>query len=796
MISCLLWLLVTPAIAGEAAARDVQEGMHPLLYSAPIRKGEYLGGRFLAALLLNALVLLGVQVGSVLAAYAPGVDPAIIGPFRPAAYLAAYLFIALPNAFVATTFQFGLAMVSGRSLASYAGSLALFFFTFPVPLILYFAVGAPRLALLMDPIGMMAIMNEMMTHWTIAEKNVRPFTLEGAMLWNRLLWLGIATATLAAGYLRFRFAHRAPAAPWNRLARWVACRVPRRAGAAPVRGAIPVPQAHPSFGPATHLRQMLAIARSSFQMIVTSVPGLFLLVGFPMFAVLVLVVESEHWGVPLLPRTGYILEKHITAPLTQFADFRVIVPLLILYFAGDLLWQERDAGLSETMDAMAVPEWALFLGKLLGLGLLLGLLMVSLTGAGLAAQLLRGYHDFQPMLYLTILFGLQLPEYLLFALLVLTVQAVVNHKHVGMLLSLLVYLCIIFAPFLGVEHNLLVYGSSPAWAYTDMRGFGGSIGPWLWFKLYWAAWALLLAVVARLLWVRGRESAVGARLRLARQRLTRATVGTATVAVGLILALGTFIFYNTNVLNEHLADDESVRRSAAYEQRYGQYEGIPQPQRSATSLQVEIYPDRGAATIRGSYRLVNRDEAPIARVHVEPASFVETAVSFDRAAQVVVADEVLGHFIYALEEPLQPGDGLTLTFDVRFEPRGFAHSGAEMAIVGNGSFFTGAALPVIGYQPRRELLGADERRQHGLPRQVTLPPPTDIDPRLAALSPATFEAIVGTDADQVAVAPGALRRTWEEAGRRYFHYGSEVPIKGLELFLRRLCGASRAVGRG
>jgi hypothetical protein len=39
-----------------------------------------------------------------------------------------------------------------------------------------------------------------------------------------------------------------------------------------------------------------------------------------------------------------------------------------------------------------------------------------------------------------------------------------------------------------------------------------------------------------------------------------------------------------------------------------------------------------------------------------------------------------------------------------------------------------------------------------------------------------FEAVVGTDEDQVAVAPGALRRTWTEAGRRYFHYSSDAPI--------------------
>ena len=42
--------------------------------------------------------------------------------------------------------------------------------------------------------------------------------------------------------------------------------------------------------------------------------------------------------------------------------------------------------------------------------------------------------------------------------------------------------------------------------------------------------------------------------------------------------------------------------------------------------------------------------------------------------------------------------------------------------------------------------------------------------------PINFEAIVGTSGDQVAVAPGLLRRTWTEGGRRYFHYVTDVPI--------------------
>ncbi|PLS82909.1 MAG: hypothetical protein CYG59_02705, partial [Chloroflexi bacterium] len=91
------------------------------------------------------------------------------------------------------------------------------------------------------------------------------------------------------------------------------------------------------------------------------------------------------------------------------------------------------------------------------------------------------------------------------------------------------------------------------------------------FKLYWAVWALLLAGVARLLRVRGRERDRGVRLELARRRFTRPTAWTAAAAVGLILTLGGFIFYNTNVLNEYFTASDIVERRAEYERRYGRY---------------------------------------------------------------------------------------------------------------------------------------------------------------------------------------------------------------------------------
>ena len=144
-------------------------------------------------------------------------------------------------------------------------------------------------------------------------------------------------------------------------------------------------------------------------------------------------------------------------------------------------------------------------------------------------------------------------------------------------------------PQLGiVRHHLLLYGTDPGWTYSDMNGFGPFLRPLVWFRLYWAAWALLLGVAAGLLVVRGRESGMRRRLRQARARFTGPVARAAGVACALILLLGGFIFYNTNVLNEYRTPDEAGAPQAQYEQRYARFADAPQPVIDDVELRVEI----------------------------------------------------------------------------------------------------------------------------------------------------------------------------------------------------------------
>jgi ABC-type transport system involved in multi-copper enzyme maturation permease subunit len=772
----IIWQFLAASVAGDAAARDLETRMHPLVYTTPITKAGYLGGRFAAALTLNIALLFALHAGILLSLLLPRSDPEVMGPWRPAGHLTAFFVIALPHAFIVTVFQFAAALRQRRALAAYIASVLLFVTALIVGTTLAQAFREETIAKLFDFIGPVNVMIEL-ERMTPLERNTRLVALGRMFLANRVVWVGIALAAMALTFRRFEFAHPA-------TREWRLPFTRRRTQPTPDASehresqAITVPPLQGTFGFATCALQTLALAWTSFRTIARSRIGLTLVgimaLGSAFF--------STEWflfleQIPLLPRTDEVLLFY--TPGLGYRTIWVIVPLLIVFHAGELIWQERDEGVSEIFDTSPVPEWSLFLGKFLGLGLVIGVWMAFFMAAAMLVQVYLGYPQFDFGLYLKALFGFQFADYLLFALLVLVVHAVVNQKYLGYGVALTAYGCIAFAGTLGIEHKLLIYASDTGWSYSPMRGFGPSVGPWLWFKLYWAAWAVLLAVTARLFLVRGKETSPAIRLRIARQRFTRATVGVAAAAMALAVAVGGFIYYNTNVLNAYRPAEAMAERLAEYERRYRQYDGLPQPRLTATNLRVEIFPARRVVEIRGSYRLVNEHATAIGAIHVAERWGLDTViVGLDRPATRTVEDRDFGHHVFTLERPLAPGESVRLDFEVHRRPRGFGITGIDPSVVANGTFFQNDWLPAVGYQPQRELSNASDRRLHGLPPRRRIP---SLEDNRAARDrvdggPIDFDAVLGIDEDQTALAPGTLRRTWTESGRRYFHYATDVPI--------------------
>jgi ABC-2 type transport system permease protein len=196
ILTSILWIIMAPAVAGSAAARDAQTRMQPLIDAAPISKADYLGGRFLAAFLMNALILLAVPLG-------------VLAPlFQPAAFLTSYGLLALPTAFIFTAVQFSVAALKRRAIVSYLGTV-LFFVTVGATGALVTNVLQMRtLGKLLDPTCRMNILVLMPDTMTPLEMNNVLIGGDPLIVANRLLWLCAGSAILLFTYSRFRFGHR------------------------------------------------------------------------------------------------------------------------------------------------------------------------------------------------------------------------------------------------------------------------------------------------------------------------------------------------------------------------------------------------------------------------------------------------------------------------------------------------------------------------------------------------------------------------------------------------------------
>jgi len=782
-------MLVTAGIFGDAASRDVQTRMHSLFYTSPLREAQYLGGRFLGGLLVNAILVMGVPLGLLAASLMPYMSAGKFGPVQLDAYVQTYVLILLPNVVVIGAFMFAAAAITRQALATYLGGIVLFLLG-TVAADFAGALDNGTLETLLDPFGGGAI-TLATQFWTPAEQNSRLIGWPAVMLLNRALWIGIAALAFALLVARFRFAHPGGAARrrWRRRA--VVDTAPDRL--APIH-AVQAPAARRAFGFGARVRQTIAIAARAWREIAATKAFLLILAGAMVFVFAAgWDVGSEMFGTSTWPVT------HLIAGTVLGSFLPPVMALLVAVLAGDLVWREREVGMGDIAAAAPVPNGVALLGRFLALVAMLVTLQLAFMGAGMILQALQGYTRFEVDVYLKLLFGIKLVDYVLLAALAMAVHVVVNNKYLGHLIVVVYFVSTMVSGLLGITHRMLVYGSDPGWIWSDLNGLAPFVSGIVWFKLYWAAWALLFALLASLFWVRGRELGPRRRLALARQRLQGGTLRTAAVALTLIVTLGGFVFYNTNVINDFRTPDEIAEESAEYERKYKRFDGAPSPTLFAARVNVELYPAERAARVRGTFRLVNRAGRAIDSIHVRPSMKVETrALSFDRRARLVVDDSVLRYRIYALDRPLAPGDSMVMTFEVEHRPRGFQNAGAPTDVTPNGAYLGSDWLPALGYGPGRELTDEQKRRELGLPPRRVPPSAGDVETRtgVKAEQLVDVETIIGTDPRQTAVTPGRLVREWTENGRRYFHYRTDQPIRYALAVLSAEYAVRRDTARG
>ncbi|UJH91660.1 hypothetical protein LZ575_02935 [Antarcticibacterium sp. 1MA-6-2] len=203
----------------------------------------------------------------------------------------------------------------------------------------------------LDPVGILGIVGAEMATWSVPEKNYRLVQPEGMFLLNKILWFFVAVGLLIFTYFRFSFAHPVTKSWFGRFKRKSKASSEISADTGIIRAAaISVPKVQQNFGFGTYISQTLTIAWASFKKIATHPLGLTLVGAIAIISAAFGDLIINEQGIQLLPTTQQVI-SYFTAPVSNIGSPWVIIPLLIMFFTGELIWLERDKGINDIADA-------------------------------------------------------------------------------------------------------------------------------------------------------------------------------------------------------------------------------------------------------------------------------------------------------------------------------------------------------------------------------------------------------------------------------------------------------------
>lgn len=766
-------ILFAAAFFNNAALRDFNNNFHEILFHLPIQKQDYFWGRFLGAWLLSTIPMLGIFPGAWLGAtiglLAGWVEADRIGPFYFETIWTNYLYFILPNMFFAGAIIFFLAHRFRNTIISFVGALAV--------IVAYFISGTlvsdienEELAAIVDVFAIRTY-GVYSRYFTPAERNTLSPSLEGIVLYNRLLWIGVGALISAISYALFSF--RQNASPGKATPE--EANVPKAAAR---------PTVVPSFGASLHVQQFLSFFKANFLSITKSV--VFKIVA--LFGILLLVVDLvegyELFGLQSYPVTYRIIES-IESSTGLF------MTIVVVFFSGELVWRDRMSHIHEVVNATPHSSFVSIFAKVLSLVSVAVVLQVIFVVMGVASQLLRGYTAVEIDVYVIHFLIDTLPGYVIFAAMFVFIQTLVSNRYVGYFIGIL--FVTVWSIVLRVwywESNMLIPGGTPSITYSDMNGFGPGLEGALWFNAYWLLFSVLLICLAGFLWPRSVVAGFREKWKVASANFYGAPRTFFFAVLVAWVAVASVLYYNTLVLNSYKSGKELELASVHYEQKYKKYENHPLPSVHSVVYHIDLWPEKRHIYVKADVWMLNKKDVAIDTLIFTLDDDWNTEITLD--GEPVFDDSELGFRMYRLHSALQPGDSMLVRFATSRLPKGFANSVGSTSVVANGSFVNNMEiLPMLGYSSNYELSDKNDRKKYGLPPKDRMPRLTHHCGSLCMRNYLTdgladwvmVECTISTAPDQIAIAPGSLLREWSENGRKYFHYKLDTPSQNFYSFM-------------
>ncbi|MEA5403326.1 M1 family aminopeptidase [Arcicella sp. DC2W] len=758
-----LSMIIASMIMGVPVLRDFQYDVTSLIYVNPISKKNYLLGRFLGSLVVLLFIFSGLLWGMMLGEFIPWNNPNEFLPFQFINYLQPFIWVVLPTLFFGAAVFFTTGALSKNLMVVYTQGVVIF-----VLFMITKGITNETFQALLDPFSLTTL-TKATKGWTVMDRNSLLIPMSGIMLLNKLFWIGLGILALSFGYIKFQLMVINERAVNKKQKQKVKPLV------------ITFTKSLPTVTPVFHIKAQFVQLLLNAWFHSLSILKLISFWAIILCCFIVILVNSvslgTSYGVDSYPTTYFIIEE-----LREMSIYFFMI--ILVFYSGEIIWKEKDVKLNLIHDATPLSSFVNMSSRFLGLLFVYAIVMLSLIVAGVLFQTLNGYYRYELDVYFFGFFLELFPFLALYTFAAMFFQALTGNKFVGMLATIAFAIINVAVGVFGFEHTLLNFGGHSLASYSDMNGYGHFLNAYLWVKIYWVLFGLLLLIFASVLMVKGTETGLSKRWTSGLKQTGKSLRIFCLLCLMLFISIGAYIFYNTNVLNEFWTKGEQDNFRAGYEKTLKQFEYIPQPKITAIKLKVELFPSQRAYHIIGYYIVTNTSPLPIREIHVQKLmeSNVElTDVTFDRSVTTNNKYKKYHYTIYQLSQPLAPGDTMKMNFKQTLEPRGFETNNADIDVVYNGTFFDNAVLPSFDYQKKYEMQDEDNRNDFELAPRLQKAKRDDVRELVNARSGSdsdgiNLDIVISTESPQTALTSGDLVAKWNADGRNYFHYKTNQRI--------------------
>ena len=769
----------------NAVLRDKLFNFEGLIFSTGIKKINFFLSRFLGVfliiLLLNTVAMLGVFIGT----FINNLDPETLHQFNFTHYFWPWLLLILPNVFVTTAIIFSITLLSKKSIVTYITALVFIALNW----ICGFYINSPLfggsslaskeildIASLIDPVGLAAFF-EQTQFLTPHERNETVLSLSNNFLWNRIIWLSFSIVLLLITYKKYSF---------RTIQKKVKKQILSKENIKSNTTYKPTKISINSFK--SMLINLKSVVKLDAQIILSGIPFKLIMVLWCIILSLVFnysIASKEIYG-SRYPTTDLFIGQAIEV-------LPILGLFLIVFYSSELIWKSRQHRFSGIIEATPSRNSMFYVSKIVSITIIPIVLILLTIGVSIIFQVTNNFYDFQLQQYFSLFYfaGIQIFLYAVFALFI---QTLVANKYLGMIISAIIL--ILFSTsrsVFGLEHPLFFFNKLPSMArsYSDFVGYGQYVSKFSTLALYWLTFSGILIVLSNKFWKRG--TSVGFK-KIIKTVFSKKEKLQLLSLVLIFVTIGSYAYYNLNVVNEFVTSNERLDFNEQYERKYKQYDHLTVPQLVSLKTNIDIYPDSEKYIVQSNTIIANKTKKPMKSIFVTAPQPLKS-INIEGSKQVF-HDTDLGTYLFELNSPLLPEESLKMTYNMEKQVKGFE---TNKTINTNGTYIKNQNFnPILGYVNNYEIEYNYERIQRGLPKKDSVKVNDSylqLDSKFN-FENVKFETLISTSKNQTAISSGSLIKQWQKDDRNYYHYKASDTINSMIAYFSARYTVKKEVYKG